>query len=88
VLTRLNALPPGGQMVPPPDASRPRLWPDAWPSGVRMPDGVRPTEGLSALERRKLAERLVASLRAIGLDCQVLEAEALSARSELSGQPC
>jgi thioesterase domain-containing protein len=69
-------------------AKAPRVRPESWPCGIRIPDGDRPAGGLSARERQKLADRLAASLRAIGLACEVIDPDAFPARNEASGQPC
>jgi hypothetical protein len=82
-LARLHSSSPGAERTA--TSNVPTLRPGSWPCGIRIPDRSGPAaEGLSALERRKLADRLVVSLRAIGLDCQVIET--FPTRSEASSQ--
>jgi hypothetical protein len=43
-------------------------------------------EGLSLVERQRLADRLAAMLRRIGLDCEVIRSDAVVARSGPAGR--
>jgi hypothetical protein len=84
MLARLQSVLLGANQTATPKA--PKLGPGSWPCGIRISDRGRPAaEALSARERRELADRLVASLRAIGLDCEVIDT--FPTRSEAPGQP-
>jgi hypothetical protein len=73
LLARLRSLSDRDAMLP---RELGKLLPETWPCGIAMPNGVSPPPcGAARVERRQLAERIVARLREIGLDCEVIGPE-------------